>query len=486
MPSIILPGRWLTQPQGPVDLDSNNPITNGMVSALLPGLDVYSRIPAVMLGNNGREAFREGLALKGDGATLHGAPLPKQLGAQISFFGAGRITRSAGTSVTLGLCSSAGNALFGTQFSTITNSFGRILQRQVNAGSAVVLNFTAPQTTSFFDYATFGATSNNLGTAVNVTTLWNGLRDLNSNLSTTGDNTVYDRFAMGGWWQATPSYAAAGNDYAIGLAWDRLVSDEEYAALHANPWQIFKPRRRILYFDVASGGGTPVNVSDTLTPGLTETQTSLVSSSVTEGLTPSLVEVVALLKNPEFVSVTDTLSVSVTEALALLATSIVTDTLTPGLTESASLNTGAFEVAVTDGLTPSVTEAQTSLVSSAIAEALTLTLGEVQGSLLFSTVAEVFSISVSESVALLVAVTPTDTLVVSITDTSGLVSADVIAKEVADALAPYFTEVGTLELLDAWQHASSVVGVWTLGSAGSGTWTAESGVSGTWTEDSSL
>ena len=276
-----------------------------------------------------------------------------------------------------------------------------------------------------------------------------------------------------------------------------------------NPWKIFKKRPNILYFDVGGGGGaTLIAANDTLTPSLTESQASLINSSVTDGLTPSLSEVSALLKNPEFVTVTDTLSVSVTEALALLATSIVTDTLAPGLTESATVNTGGAptEVAVTDtlapgvteatatlaqllaseGLTPTLTEAQTSLVYSGVSEALELVLGEVQGSLVFSTVTEAFSISVSESVALLVAHTATDTLLVSITDTSGLVSADVIAKEVSEALAPYFTELGTLELLDAWQHASQVVGVWTLGAAGSGAWNAETPISGTWTEDPPL
>jgi len=289
------------------------------------------------------------------------------------------------------------------------------------------------------------------------------------------------------------------------------------------------------------------SVTEGLTITLTESQSSRVSSNVTDSLLPSLSEVSALLKNPEFVTVTDTLSVSVTEALALLATSIITDTLAPGLTESAFLNTtGAFEVAVTDGLTPSLAEVQTSLTSSALVEALALSLGEVQGSLLtssitdtlapgvteatatlaqllvstgltpalteaqtslvysgvsealelvlgevqgslvFSTVTEAFSISVSESVALLVAHTTTDTLIVSLTDTSGLVSAAVIAKEVSEALAPYFTELGTLELLDAWQHASQVVGVWASGTAGSGAWNAETPISGTWTEDPPL
>ncbi len=273
---------------------------------------------------------------------------------------------------------------------------------------------------------------------------------------------------------------------AMVAVFNRSLSPGEAQALSLNPWQLFRARQRVLYFDVGGGGTTPITASDTLIPSLTEAQASLVSSSVTETLAPSLTEVAALFKNPEFITVTETLSVSVTEAIALLASSTLTDTLAPSLIESASLNTGAFEVAVTDGLTPSLTEAQTSLVSSAITEALTLTLGEVQGSLLSSSITDTFAISVSEAVTLLVANTVTDTLVVSITDTSGVATADVIAKEVSDALTPYFTELGALEYLDAWQMESRVVGVWTSSSANTGDWTEESSAAGTWSEESPL
>jgi len=35
----------------------------------------------------------------------------------------------------------------------------------------------------------------------------------------------------------------------IALVWDRELSGAEIASLSDNPWQIFKPRQRISYFD---------------------------------------------------------------------------------------------------------------------------------------------------------------------------------------------------------------------------------------------
>ena len=52
--------------------------------------------------------------------------------------------------------------------------------------------------------------------------------------------------------------ATAGTDGKVYLAClhNRQLDDAEVIALHDNPWQLFKPRRRVLYFDVASGGLT--------------------------------------------------------------------------------------------------------------------------------------------------------------------------------------------------------------------------------------
>jgi hypothetical protein len=47
------------------------------------------------------------------------------------------------------------------------------------------------------------------------------------------------------------SVAAGGNAYAFYAA-KRALCDAEIFALVDNPWQIFKPRKRVIYFDVSS------------------------------------------------------------------------------------------------------------------------------------------------------------------------------------------------------------------------------------------
>lgn len=47
--------------------------------------------------------------------------------------------------------------------------------------------------------------------------------------------------------------------YIGGAAWARALRQSEAAALSENPWQIFRPRRRVTFFDLGAGGATAVN-----------------------------------------------------------------------------------------------------------------------------------------------------------------------------------------------------------------------------------
>lgn len=60
----------------------------------------------------------------------------------------------------------------------------------------------------------------------------------------------------------------------VGL-WSRYFTDEEALELNANPWQIFKPRRKVLYFDVASA------VPTLSLPGVTGIQATQATPKVT-------------------------------------------------------------------------------------------------------------------------------------------------------------------------------------------------------------
>lgn len=68
---------------------------------------------------------------------------------------------------------------------------------------------------------------------------------------------------------------------------DRYLSLDELAELHENPWQLFRAKPSILYFDVSTGGG-----AQTLTPSLVTNSQTFYAPSVSAGsvtLTPTLV-----------------------------------------------------------------------------------------------------------------------------------------------------------------------------------------------------
>lgn len=269
MAAIILPDHWRRQPTGPVELRDDG-LASGIVAIIAP----VPGDPYRILGSGGLPLIRLGsgdIALRGDGASMAGVSLPVVLGDEISLFAAGRITRAAGVGVNVAVCSSAGDQLFGAQFSTTSGSSGRVLHRQSNGGTAAVLNYTAPQTVSFFDYATFGATSLDTGSSLSLQTYWQGQYDSAVNTPVTGTNASYDRFSLGGAWRSSSSYAAAGNDMAIGIAFNRILSPAEYAALHENPWQVYKRSRRVLYFDAGAGGPATHNLSGSAVSALAST-----------------------------------------------------------------------------------------------------------------------------------------------------------------------------------------------------------------------
>ena len=168
---------------------------------------------------------------------------------------------------------------------------------------------------------------------------------------------------------------------ALSATFGYALSESEALRLLDNPWQIFKPRPNILYFDVGGGGGatlTPgllTNTSTfyaptvtpgavTLTPGLFSNTSTFYSATVTQGgaaqeLTPGL------FSNTQTFYAATVAPGAVTLAPALLTNSqtFYAPTVTPGavtLTPGLFSNTQTFYAAtvVVDGgpqtLTPSL------------------------------------------------------------------------------------------------------------------------------------
>lgn len=256
---------------------------------------------------------------------------------------------------------------------------------------------------------------------------------------------------------------------AIGLHADfeGALPESVMKSLTANPWQLYAPRKRQIYVDVAAGGTTLVTASDSLTPGFTEALALLSTSAVSDTLAPGLTESPAILITS---SISDTATPSVSESVGLAVLVSATDTVTPNVTETAEV---IAAVMATDTLTPTLVEAQASFVTSALSEAFTLSLGETQGSLLASAVTDVATVSVSESAAVLVAMVGSDTYVVSITDSAAVVIADTIAKAVTESLTLSLTEVASIVTASLWTDKAVAITVWTDKPDASTTWTTQ-------------
>ena len=92
-----------------------------------------------------------------------------------------------------------------------------------------------------------------------------------------------------------PRIVPVGAANVLAVVWKRALSNDEIAAVSRNPWQLFKPASRRIYFDMGAGGGgtthtvtaDPVEQGSTTTrPGLTQTHVTT-ASAVTQGATVS-------------------------------------------------------------------------------------------------------------------------------------------------------------------------------------------------------
>ena len=67
--------------------------------------------------------------------------------------------------------------------------------------------------------------------------------------------------AIGNYYQYTDTARSFAGRVYLAALWAEALSDAQIAALSANPWQIFRPLRRVSYFDLAGGGELNVTTS---------------------------------------------------------------------------------------------------------------------------------------------------------------------------------------------------------------------------------
>jgi hypothetical protein len=255
MSSLILPRIWTSQPQYPVQIDTNNPIGRSIDYFFTPTFQGDSRGTVANLPNGGISTVysKYGLGKKPDGTSGYfSGP------SNIKIKGTGSLSRFAVLRVGNGgsnraILSSGGS---GGEMWRITNNTD-ILFVTTN----VNVQFTQAGIVSANEYCILVSVSD---LSTNTTSTYkNGiLVATSSGTLLGGDGTV----SVGQ--SGINSFYADHEFYLVGSV-NRALSSAEAASLSANPWQIFKAKpRRLWVADVDKkipvlSAATAVNITST-------------------------------------------------------------------------------------------------------------------------------------------------------------------------------------------------------------------------------
>jgi hypothetical protein len=265
--NLILQSRFTRQPQYPVEIDLGNPLSRGLTDVFNPlGLTNRTSIrgytPSVSAGSivSGGGQFGKnivlpagtancGLIIAGDGDDL----FPSATDATIFV-----IRRSLDTTA-------RSSTLFG-------------YSNQSEATDRVLCHAPYSDGNLYFDYGGTAAT-NRISVAFTKSTtpdymvfvagggkgreVWRNRVKIAGDTGKTGSRSAtVQNFRIGSVPHATNAITSDFDEvYLFGVA-NRAWSDAEIGEWFNNPWQIFRKRPQILYFDVASGGATDLTIAD--------------------------------------------------------------------------------------------------------------------------------------------------------------------------------------------------------------------------------
>lgn len=229
-----------SQPQGPVEIDWGNPITKGLVSAIIPGTsnsDIVNKKP--FNATNPKKVYSSGVAINTNNYGQKTNSFPKLnvdatmlwLGIIDIQAGTGQLLTNRwayhGTGIPIGLCSYASPARVGFNVLGIANAL--IFPITTLPGSLV----------SFI-----GKRSNTLGSLFE-----NGvLLGTNTFNNTPIVNDDVFPLTFGSLSNETNNEKLNGS-HMLGCVWDRALSNAEIKSISANPWQIFKPHQKTLVYE---------------------------------------------------------------------------------------------------------------------------------------------------------------------------------------------------------------------------------------------
>lgn len=257
-----------SQPQDGAQLDKSGEFYSRLVAVLDPisRRDLVTGKAMTIVGGFPKTAGKYGVSAKGDGASL-GYIAVSGLGAEISMLGVmNNATCVATGSLEFGLGSSAGTALACYQANNNPNN--RFLLRQTNGGGTSTTEFSASGRTT----GPYVVAASFIGSlASEIIPYFNGQPDQGNLLNgSSGTNSTFTRFSIGGLSRSTNTGALVDDDCALAVLFSGALSAAEHKSLSDNPWQIFEPEVQRVWIDdfIDVGGGTSLTA-----PLLTNGQT---------------------------------------------------------------------------------------------------------------------------------------------------------------------------------------------------------------------
>lgn len=253
---ILARSTRLNQPGATVEIDPTNPLSHGLVGNINPAARNFQSVGAVAF-----KSTEGGVALLGTGASFAFKNVPLfGNGATLLFVGN---WLTGGSHVAAIGNSGTGDQCFIFQAGATGTSRPRALIRTVNGGGITTAETLGSGNDTQYDQIEVWCARYDGTTALKLYRNGNDFTGGNANTSASGSISTLNNISLGGTNRGSDAFASSGQRQVLGLYWSRALSPAEIKEISRNPWQIFKPVQRRIYFDMGAGGGGEPATHDT-------------------------------------------------------------------------------------------------------------------------------------------------------------------------------------------------------------------------------
>ena len=245
---------WTVQPQGPIGLNTANPLTRGLCAVFVPSMGLRNVVNGTFATKSGSidtvtGGGRSWIMSATTDIVSSVVPALESTSKDLTFFWMGPTNLSAGP--TASRIFHYGSSLFGAGM-FVTGTTSNALSVTIGNGTAVAGTGAVTNYLDSVSKSRYGVTWNEAAGKAGAYKNGAFVEDItvaaNRSAATGGENL----------WLLNRDTAnrpiGVGNGFSIFLAWNRALTAQEHAMIGANPWQIFQPLPSTLFAPAAAGG----------------------------------------------------------------------------------------------------------------------------------------------------------------------------------------------------------------------------------------